>query len=203
MPPVPQLRLPPLRPPETNLKLLPNLHMKKWLYFIFPLVLTLVFVFFYLTHVKEAKERDRIRKTEIARVQKEEAEKKAMIEENARQDASRRAAERAAADAKKEADRIAAWEAVGKEIQDATDKNNAEADEFNRQIAKLEIDLDTLRRAKEKLNSEVLAQAKAVERALIDKRTAEIEVQRRTEMVRQKAAASSIARMPVAVAPAR
>jgi hypothetical protein len=177
--------------------------MKKWLYFIFPLILTLIFVFFYLTHVKEAKEKDRIRKAEIARVQKEEADRKAEIEEKARQDASRRAAERAALEAKKEADRIAAWEAVGKEIQDATDKNNAEADAFARQIANLEIELDALRRAKEKLNAEVLVQAKAVERALVDKRTAEIEVQRRTEMIRQRVAASSMTKMPVVAAPAR
>jgi chromosome segregation ATPase len=177
--------------------------MKKWLYFIFPIVLTLIFVFFYLTHVKEAKEKDRLRKIEIARVQKIEADKKAEIEEMARQDAARRAAKRAAEDAEKEAKKIADWEAVGKEIQDATDKNTAEADAFARQIANLEIELDTLRKAKEKLNAEVLTQAKAVERALIDKRTAELEVQRRTEMVRQKAASSSLTAMPVAVAPAR
>jgi hypothetical protein len=177
--------------------------MKKWLYFIFPLALTFIFVFFYLTHVKEAKEKDRLRKIEVARIQKIEADKKADIEEKARQDAARRAAERAAEDARKEAKKIADWEAVGKEIQDATDKNIAEADAFARQIAALEIELDSLRRAKEKLNSDVLTQAKAVERAMIDKRTAELEVQRRTEMVRQRAASSSMTAMPVAVAPAR
>lgn len=177
--------------------------MKKWLYFIFPAILTVIFSFFYLTHIKEAKEKDRVRKAEIARVQKEEADRKAEIEEKARQDASRRAAERAAADAKKEADRIAAWEAVGKEIQDATDKNNAEADAFARQAANLEIELDALRRAKEKINGEVLIQSKAVERALVDKRTAEIEVQRRTEMIRQRVSASSMTKMPVVAAPAR
>jgi hypothetical protein len=60
-----------------------------------------------------------------------------------------------------------------------------------------------LRKAKEKLNAEVLAQAKAVERTLIDKRTAEIEVQRRTEMVRIKAAESSMTRVPVVTPPSR
>lgn len=159
--------------------------MKKWLYFIVPAILTVIFIFFYVTHVAEAKEKDRIRKAEVARIQKEEADRKADIEEKARQDATRRAAERAAAEAKKEADRIAAWEAVGREIQEATDKNNAEADAFARQVANLEIELDALRRAKEKLNGEVLIQAKAVERALIEKRNAEMEIQRRTEIVRQ------------------
>lgn len=177
--------------------------MKKWLYFIFPAILTVIFLFFYLTHVKQAEEKDRIRKAEIARIQKEEADRKAEIEEKARQDAARRAAERAAIEAKKEADRIAAWEAVGKEIQDATDKNNAEADAFARQAANLEIELDALHRTKEKINAEVLEQAKAVERALVAKRTAEIEIQRRTEMIRQRVAASSMTKMPVVAAPTR
>jgi hypothetical protein len=177
--------------------------MKKWLYFIIPLGLTLIFTFYYFSHLKVAEEKARARKVEIARVQKEEADKKAEIEAKARQDAARRSAERAAADAKKEADKIAAWEAVSREIQDGTNKNNAEADEFARQISKMEIELDSLRKAKEKLNAEVLAQAKAVERTLIDKRTAEIEVQRRTEMVRIKAAESSMTRVPVVTPPSR
>jgi hypothetical protein len=173
--------------------------MKKWIYYIIPLILTIAFIFFYVTHVKEAEEKARIRKAEIARVLQEEAAKKAEIEENARQDAARRTAERLAAEAQKEADRIAAWEAVGKEIQDATDKNNAEANEFARKIALIEIELDAMRRGKEILNAEVLVQAKAVERALIDKRTAEIEVQRRVQMIRAKAAESSLTQVPVAI----
>jgi len=173
--------------------------MKKWIYYIIPLILTIAFVFFYVTHVKEAEEKARVRKAEIARMLEEEAAKKAEIEENARQDAARRTAERLAAETKKEADRIAAWEAVGKEIQDATDKNNGEANEFARKIAKIEIELDAMRRGKETLNAEVLTQAKAVERALIDKRTAEIEVQRRIQMVRNRTAESSLVQVPVAV----
>ena len=174
--------------------------MKKWIYYIIPAILTVAFIFFYVTHVKEAEEKARIRKAEIELKLQQEAAKKAEIEENARKDATRRSAERLAQEAKKEADRIAKWEADGKEIQDATDKNNAEANEFARKIAALEIELDAMRRGKEILNAKVLTQAKAVEQALIDKRTAEIEIQRRTQMVREKAAASHLVRIPSPIA---
>lgn len=170
--------------------------MKKWLYFIVPGILTVIFTFFYFTHAKEAAEKERIRKEQIAIVQAEEAAKKAEIESKAREDAAKRAAEREAEAAAKEADRVAKWEAEGQRIQADTDQYNSEADQLSKEISELQITLDSLYRNKEKTNDEVLQLAKRVERARIDGQTADLEIQRLTEMIVRKAEASSLTRMP-------
>jgi len=173
--------------------------MKKWLYFIVPFVMLLVFTFFYLAHSKEAEIKERARKEQIAVEKQKEEERKAMIEEQARQDAAKRSAEREAEAAAKEAERIAKWEAEGREIQETTDGYNAEADKLSREISALEIQLDNLHKAKEALNGEVLALSKQVEQGRIDKRNAELEIQRKTENVIMRAEKSGMAQMPVAL----
>ena len=90
---------------------------------------------------------------------------------------------------------------LGKEIQDATDKYNAEADRNAKKSAELEIKLSALRAEKEKLNREAFELAKQVEQGKISRRTAELEIQRATEIVARKAAQSSLTRLPVVVAP--
>jgi len=178
--------------------------MKKWIYFIVPVILAVIFSFFYFAYLDDAKQKDIERKAEIARVEQAEALKKAEIEEKARLDAERRAAERLAAEQAKEAERIAKWEAEGKRIQDATDENIAEANALAKKISNLEIELNALRQSKAKTNAEVLEMIKQVERAMIDKRNAELEIQRMTEMIARRAADSSLSRAPAApVAAAR
>ncbi|MBW7893529.1 MAG: hypothetical protein H3C27_00320 [Opitutaceae bacterium] len=176
--------------------------MKKWLYFIVPGILTVIFTFFYLTHSKEAAEKERIRKEQVALVQAEEAAKKAEIEAKAREDAAKRAAEREAEAAAKEAERVAKWEAEGQRIQADTDQYNAEADKLSHDISELQVTLDSLYRTKERTNDEVLQLAKRVERARIDGQTADLEIQRLTEMIVRRADASSLTRLPAA-APSR
>lgn len=170
--------------------------MKKWMYVISVGGMTAIFLFFYFAHTKEAEAREKVRQEQIAQQQKEAAAKKAEAEEKARQDAEKRAAERAAEEAKKEADRVAKWEATSREIQEATDGYLADGDKFQKQINALELQLADLRTAKEKLNREAFDFAKQVERARIDKRTAELENQRMTEMIAERAADSALVRPP-------
>lgn len=177
--------------------------MKKWLYLIVPSVLLVIFLFFFFAHREEARERDVQRKAEIALREAEEAARKAEIEQKAREDAERRAAERLAAEQKKEADRIARWEEAGRRIQEATDRNNAEADVLAKKAAELEIELDAIRQSKARLNAQVLELNKQVEMALIDQRTAEIETQRLVQMISNRVAESFLVRSPVIPAPAR
>lgn len=176
--------------------------MKKWLYLIVPSVLLVIFLFFFFTHREDARERDIQRKAEIALREAEEAARKAEIEQKAREDAERRAAERLAAEQQKEADRITRWEEAGRRIQEATDRNNAEADVLAKKAAGLEIELDALRQAKARLNAEVLTLNKQVEAALIDQRTAELQTQRMVQMIANRASESSLTRAPAAPAPA-
>jgi len=175
--------------------------MKKWLYLISVGSMLAVFLFFYLTHLKEAEIRDPLRAEETAQQLKIEADRKADIEAKARADAEKRAADRAAEEKKKEADKLAKWEAEGQKIRDDTDGYNAKADEYSKQISNLEVELNALRTNKEKLNREAFEILKDVESAKIEKRTAELEIQRMTDMIAKRAADSSLTRPPVVVEP--
>ncbi len=175
--------------------------MKKWMYVISVGSMLAIFLFFYFTHLKEAEIRDKARAAQIAQQQKDDADRKALIEAKAREDATARAAARAADEAKKEADKVAKWEADGQKIKDQTDKYNTEADRLSKQAARLEIQLDTLRNDKEKANRESFELAKRVELAKIAKRNAELEIQRMTEMIARRAADSLMARPPAPVFP--
>jgi len=170
--------------------------MKKWMYLISVGGMLAVFLFFYYSNLKEAEIRDKQRAAENAQKLKAEADRKAAIEAKAREDAERRAAERAAEDAKKEAAKIAKWEAESRRIQEQTDSFNAKADAASKQASALEIELNTLRTNKEKLNRETFEIEKQVERARIEKRNAELEIQRMTDMIAKKAADSMLTRVP-------
>lgn len=176
--------------------------MKKWMYLISVSSMLAVFLFFYFAQLKETAAREKVRAEEVAKAQKAEADRKAAIEAKAREDAERRSAERAAADAKKEADKLAKWQAENRRIQEATDAANAKADKYSKEISALEIQLNTLRSNKEKLNREAFEFAKQVEQSRIEKRNAEMEIQRMTDMIAKRAADSALTRAP-APAPAK
>jgi hypothetical protein len=174
--------------------------MKKWLYVITVGSMLAVFLFFYFGYRKSAEIKEKLHKEQVAQQQKAEADRKALIEQKAREDAAKRAAERAAADAKKEADRLAKWEADNRKIQELTDAANAKADAYSKQISNLEIELNTLRTTKERMNREAFDFAKKIEQARIDKQNAEMEIQRMTDMIAKRAAESTLTRMPPAPA---
>lgn len=168
--------------------------MKKWLYFIAPVIMLVIFTFFYFAHAEEVAQLEVIRKAEEAAKAKAEEERKARIEETARIDAAKRAADSKAKAEKKEADRIAKWNKESLQIAEETQGHKAEADKHAKAIAELEIELDLLHKAKAKLSAEELNFAKRVERARIAKRNAELEIQRKTELMVRRAEKSSATR---------
>jgi chromosome segregation ATPase len=170
--------------------------MKKWMYVISVGSMLAVFLFFYFAHIKEAEAAEQIRLEKQRQEQAAAAAKKAEAEEKARLDAEKRAAERAAEEKKKEEERVAAWEKTSREIQEKTDEYLALGDKYQKTINDLELQLADLRSQKEKLNREAFDFAKQVEAARIEKQNAEIESQRMTEMIAQKAADSTLAQMP-------
>jgi len=177
--------------------------MKKWMYLIFPGVLLGVFLAFYFMDAKRVAERDRLHAVEVQRRNAEEAQKTAELKEKAEADAKKHADERAAELAKKEADKLARWNKAGKDIQDATDKSNTESNRHSIKIAGLEKDLENLRALREKTNREYLELLKKVELAKIDRRSAELDIQRTTEMIARRAAESSLIKpVPAPAAPA-
>lgn len=175
--------------------------MKKWMYVISVGSMLAIFLVFYLSETKKHAERER-QHTAAAAVQQaaKDAEKR-RIQDAARADAEKRAAQRAADEAKKEADKVARWEADSRTIQEATDKHNAEADKSAKKSAQLELQLTNLRAEKEKLNREAFELAKQVELGKVNRRVAELEIQRVTTIIAQKATQSSLVRPGVSPPP--
>jgi len=177
--------------------------MKKWLYFIAPAIMLVIFTFFYFAHAEEVALKEIAREERIETERAAEAERKAKIETEARIDAEKRADERAAKAAQKEADRTAKWDTESAEIKSATAEHKAEADKHAAKVAALEIELDSLRQATAKANQQELAYAKRVEKGRIAKRNAEMEIQRKTEMMIRTAEQSAVAKMPPPPVPDR
>ncbi len=173
--------------------------MKKWLYFIFPILGVVVFLFFYFAHVDEAKRAEAVRKEMIAKKDAEAAAAKAALEATARKDAEARAAERIASEAKKERDKQEKWDAAGRDVQKITDAAKAASAQAVKDIARLENDLKSLRQRRDDLTAEQLALLKSVEQAKIDRRNAELEIQRFTAMIANRTSESALA-VPPAVA---
>ena len=174
--------------------------MKKWLYFLSVGGMTALFLVFYLSSLRESEARDKARALEAKQKQEQAEAKKKDDEARARVDAEKRAAERAKELADKEAEKRRKWDEEGKRILDETNANLARGDKTAKQAAALEIELDTLRKNREKLNQEAFNTAKLVERAEVEKQTSEIEIQRFTEQIARRAADSSMTRMPAPVA---
>jgi len=175
--------------------------MKKWMYVISVSTMLAIFLALYYAEANKIDLREKEAAAKAAALKLADDTHKAEIEAKARADAEKRAADRAADEAKKEAEKVAKWEAEGKKIQDATDKYNAQAEASAKQAAEMEIELSALRAAKEKLNREAFDLAKQVERGKIDRRTAELEIQRTVEIIARKAAESSLTRVNVVAPP--
>ena len=160
------------------------------LYLIIPAFLLVAFLFTpglgYFAAQKEIDAREAARKAEIAKKQAEEEAKRAEIQKRAEADALARQKEREEEDRKKA-------EAKEKAYQDAIDKLNSDiaeytkdADKYSSEVNAYELQLAKLRDKKEKLNSETFDLQKKVELAKIERRTAEMEVQRMVSMVADK-----------------
>ena len=65
-------------------------------------------------------------------------------------------------------------------------------DAFAKEASQLEVQLNAMRQQKEKLNSETFELQKQVELARVAKRTAELEIQRMTDMISKRAADSAL-----------
>ncbi len=170
--------------------------MKKWMYLIFPGLMLGAFLVFFYAHQKDSDSREKARLEIVKKQDDEKARLKADAEKKAAIDAKERQIVREKEEQEKEAAKLAKQAAADKEVKDATNKALAEGDKFAKEVAKLEIDLDTLHKAKDKASREAFDLAKQVEQAKVAKRNAEFEIQRMTEMISRRASDSSLTRMP-------
>ncbi|MBL9214868.1 MAG: hypothetical protein JNG83_05285 [Opitutaceae bacterium] len=165
-------------------------------YVIVPIVLLAVFGFFYNVASKEMKAKEDARIAAAAKLKKEEEDRKRVIEEKATADAKKRQDEREAADAAKEKKKQQDYEDALKKLRDETADYASQADRLNKEANGLELQISQGRTDRERLNRESLALAKEVELAKINRRNAELEIQRMIEMLSKKLNESSIAAAP-------
>lgn len=162
--------------------------------FLFPIVLMVVFSGVYLNFSKNSDEAARINEAKTAEIKRGEEQKKKDDEAKARQDSEKRIAARLAEEKAKEDERIAKWDAESKRIADEGQGFATQVANNTKEVAALTKQLSELRLAKEAKTRELLETATEAELAAISKRSAELEIQRMTEMVARKAGGGALAK---------
>lgn len=170
-------------------------------YLIVPIVLLAVFGFLYNGAVKDMQAKADKQKAALEARQAEEKKRKDEIEVRATADAKKRQDEREAADSAKEAKKVKDYEDGLKALRDEAGKYSGEADKLSKEAADLEIQISQTRTDKEKLNRETFDLAKAVEQTKINRRNAELEIQRMIDMVAKKLTENSVVVPPPPVLP--
>jgi hypothetical protein len=170
--------------------------MKKWFYVLFPAILLSVFLFYYTASKAETEARDKAAKAELAKEKAEADQKKATAEAKAREDAERRSADRAAEEAKAAKEKEDKYNTDMARIKEDTDRSNATAATYAKQVSDLTIELDSLHKQKDTETREAFELAKKVELAQVARRNAELEIQRYTAMLSDRAEQSTLTKMP-------
>ena len=124
-------------------------------------------------HASEAARAER-----IAQQKKADDDHRKAVEKAAHDEAQKRAADAAAETARKEKEKEDKWNADGQKIKDDTDRLTAEIDRRGKRASELEIELDSLNKAKEQDNREDFELLKRIEQARVDQHNAEMEIQR-------------------------
>ena len=172
--------------------------MKKWFYVVFPKVLIAIFLVFYLSSRSETIAREKVQREETAKAKAEADQKKAEAEATAQADAERRNVERAAQEEKAAKDKEDKYNAEMARIKAETDKANATAEMYSKQVSDLSIELDTLHKQKDELTRESFEMQKQIELSEVARRNAELEIQRYDQMIADRADQSVLTKMPPA-----
>ena len=171
--------------------------MKKWMYLIFPGAMLVGFIFVYFSHVEKTHAKEKAIAAKIAKDRSEAEAKKKSAESKAREDAKKRQDERDAEEKKKEEEKAAKQAIDDKKVRDQTAEYTTKGDATQKQVNAHEVELDRIRKEKDKTSRESFDIAKRVELARIARRNAELEIQRMNEMVIRRASESSLTRPPV------
>ncbi|MDI1250458.1 MAG: hypothetical protein PSV13_16465 [Lacunisphaera sp.] len=165
-------------------------------YIIVPVVLLAVFGFLYRGALQEMDAKQKALAAQAAQVEETEAKRKKEVEDKANADAQKRQEQRAAEDLAKAEKKQREYDDVMKKLKDETSDYTVQSAKFAKEAADLEQQITQTRNEREKLNREALELSKQVELAKINRRNAELEIQRTMEMVAVKLNESSIATPP-------
>ena len=170
-------------------------------YLIVPVILLVVFGFLYNGAVKGMEEKAAHQKAALEARQAEDKKHKDEIELKATADAKKRQDEREAQDKAKEEKKAKDYEDGLKALKDEATKYSTEADKLSKEAADLDLQISQARTDKEKLNRETFDLAKEVEQTKINRRNAELEIQRVIDMVGKKLNDSSVVIPPAPALP--
>lgn len=170
-------------------------------YLIVPLILAAIFGFYYNSALNDMRAKEVANQVEAEKIKAEEKKRKDEVEAKATADAKKRQEERDASDREKQLKKEADYNDAMKKLRDEAKDYADQAAKLGKQIADIESQITQTRAEKDKLMSETLELAKAVELAKINRRNAELEIQRMMDMVAKKLNDSSIAASPPPVLP--
>jgi hypothetical protein len=166
-------------------------------YVLFPVFLMVVFGVYYTQVAKPAMSRKvEAEKQQAAAVAAADEARRLQIEAKAQEDARRVQEERTKKDREKAEKARREKDEQDAKVRDETLKLESDAAKYAKQITDLQAQIASLRAQKEVTNREVFEAAARVERAKIDRRNAELEIQRMYEIVAQKVVDSSMTKMP-------
>lgn len=166
-------------------------------YVIIPVFFLIVFGVYYSQVAKPQMEAQvQAKEQQIQKEKDEEEAHRKEIETKAAEDARKAQAARDEKE-KQRLDRLQRQkEEQDRLVRDETAKYENEAAKLSKDIAAMELQIADLRNKREATNRDVLELSKKVELAKIDRRNAELEIQRMYDMVAQKIDNSFLARMP-------
>ena len=163
-------------------------------YFIIPVVLLGGFIFLYRGAVDEMNIKEAATKAQIAAAKAEEDAHRHEVEQKAIVDAEKRQKEREKEESAKQAKKEKDYNDAMAKLKHETDGYAAESSKLTKDVADLEVALTNGRTLRDKTSLESFELSKQVELSKINRRRAELEIQRLIEMVGTKA--STFAAMP-------
>ena len=161
------------------------------LYIIVPLALLAVFSGVYWQHNQEAAEQAKEKAVAVAQTKAIEEAKKAESDRQSREDTAKRETARLAEEQKKDLEKRSKWETDSVRIAEDTSAYTAKAAEAAKQVETLQKQLADLRASRKTLNEEAFSAAHDTEILSIQKRDAELEIQRMNEILVRKAGGTS------------
>ena len=168
----------------------------KRLYLLIPLALLGLFAVPFVAHLRHEEQATLARAATTARQQADAEKESQAAELKARADADQRAAARLAAEQHAAEAKRAQCEDESRRIAADTAGYSAGAAKLAAEVADLQSQLASVRAKRAKLSAEAFATAKTVELARIDKRNAELEIQRLTAMLARQAAGTELPPLP-------
>jgi len=165
-------------------------------YVIAPLILLSLFGFRYYTARQEMEAKEVMQQKAADEIKAAEAKRKAEIDARANADAKKRQDERETADRAKEAKKKKDYDDAMKRLNDEANDYAAQAAKLSKESADLEAGIAQTRADRERINRETLDLSKEVEQAKINRRVAELEIQRMVDMVAKRLSDSSMTVAP-------